>query len=1213
MFKKVKWLSGISAAIVLSLGLLGFTAVSSQSAQDNQGYEIKPWVFNNGGGIAKSADYSTRASIGQAAIGVVSGNYTNQAGHIYASSLRIRVSNPSITGINPNSALNTGPVNVTIFGGNFKPGVLVKLTKAGLTDITATNVNVVASNKLTCTLDLSGARAEVCNIVATNPDGMSAVSRSCFYVINPTASPAFWERQEIGKSPTTSKGSMLGVTVGDGDNNGNVEVYAGCKDGGVYQFRWDGTKWDRQTIGTSAVSGGYMMSVAVSDGDNNDDLEVYAASNDGYVYQFRWDGTKWGRNIVGSSTAKSSGDMLSVAVGDGDNDGRLDVYAACKDKNIYQFRFDGTNWQRGVIGSGKNEMLSVVINDGDNDGKKEIYGSHKGGYMSQFVWTGNNWQARDINVPPVSTKDMYSVTAGDGDSDGRIEVYGANADGHVYQFVWTGTNWQAKDLVASPIPKPMDMLCAAIGDGNNDGSMEVYGVNKDGQVYQFKAINRLKVALITNKDTYGVAEPMKITISVTNNTAGTTTLNLPTSQLADFQIKDSQENNVYQWSKHQAFLQVLTDITLAPYETKTLLNTSWDQKDDHGLQVQGGKYCIDSWIVSGKTHSQIHALSKEVTISSPKGWTIPISAQIKGMTGSITCGAFSDATDGYDPYYNESPIPPASVDTTYLQIFFPHSEWNMNFDKFIRDIKGYNPGQKCVIWEFEVKTNAVNTDMALHLNTLNVPEEYTKVNLLDMDGDNSWDLRTTSGTITVNSGIEGHKRFKLVAMTEDELDRLDHLFNTGWNMMATPLQAVNSAPADVLGDDVETYYVYEWIDSHYQELDKKKGSIVPGKGYWLGLLGTTTIDVEGVKLTGTFSIPIKSGWNMIGCPFNSTSTVIMVEKNGERKTFAEAVRSGWVINALYTYKTGQYQAASGIEPWQGYWFPAIVDCSLLISNSSQQDTALKSSFYAPGSEKSENAWQVNLQVQAGSCKDTINNQPVFGVAQQAAAGLDLCDKIEPPTPPQGEYVSLFFTHPEEEIFDRFDWDIRSLMDDIMNEPIIWTFNVETNVSGEVVINWDNNSLPDGYNVILIDNGNGDREAGMGMKIDMHAANKYTYCTDYPKSPILASKAINQFQIIVSKAADAIQVSPASDLTRAYVYPNPAKESVTFAKLTSPARIQILTLAGELVRTLENNDNDDFVEWDLRNEGNEKIASGVYLYLITDDKGNKKVNKIAVIR
>ncbi|MDD3627388.1 MAG: T9SS type A sorting domain-containing protein, partial [bacterium] len=84
-----------------------------------------------------------------------------------------------------------------------------------------------------------------------------------------------------------------------------------------------------------------------------------------------------------------------------------------------------------------------------------------------------------------------------------------------------------------------------------------------------------------------------------------------------------------------------------------------------------------------------------------------------------------------------------------------------------------------------------------------------------------------------------------------------------------------------------------------------------------------------------------------------------------------------------------------------------------------------------------------------------------------------------------------------------------------------------------------------------------------------------------------------------------------------VYPNPWKsgsgvEYIKFERLTENVKIQIYTISGDLI--LESDaDGESEWNWELKNDKDKKIASGLYIYTISNDKGEKKQGKIAVIR
>lgn len=84
-------------------------------------------------------------------------------------------------------------------------------------------------------------------------------------------------------------------------------------------------------------------------------------------------------------------------------------------------------------------------------------------------------------------------------------------------------------------------------------------------------------------------------------------------------------------------------------------------------------------------------------------------------------------------------------------------------------------------------------------------------------------------------------------------------------------------------------------------------------------------------------------------------------------------------------------------------------------------------------------------------------------------------------------------------------------------------------------------------------------------------------------------------------------------------PNPYVRSrgdrvIVFDNVTAAATLKIFTINGELVRTVEKTDTaSGSIFWDVCNDGGEAVASGMYIYLITDGEGNKRKGKLAVVR
>jgi hypothetical protein len=98
----------------------------------------------------------------------------------------------------------------------------------------------------------------------------------------------------------------------------------------------------------------------------------------------------------------------------------------------------------------------------------------------------------------------------------------------------------------------------------------------------------------------------------------------------------------------------------------------------------------------------------------------------------------------------------------------------------------------------------------------------------------------------------------------------------------------------------------------------------------------------------------------------------------------------------------------------------------------------------------------------------------------------------------------------------------------------------------------------------------------------------------------------------------------SDMDRITVFPNPyyavnSAETnrfarfVQFTNMPTEATIRIFNLAGHLVRTLHKNDAATFFKWDLVNEVNYPVASGMYIAYIEVPNVGTKVLKMAVIQ
>ncbi|MBK8946463.1 MAG: S8 family serine peptidase [Ignavibacteriae bacterium] len=122
--------------------------------------------------------------------------------------------------------------------------------------------------------------------------------------------------------------------------------------------------------------------------------------------------------------------------------------------------------------------------------------------------------------------------------------------------------------------------------------------------------------------------------------------------------------------------------------------------------------------------------------------------------------------------------------------------------------------------------------------------------------------------------------------------------------------------------------------------------------------------------------------------------------------------------------------------------------------------------------------------------------------------------------------------------------------------------------------------------------------------------------------IFSSKESGYFPIKENAGSQIILTSNSENLNKIFVYPNPVNlnevEEMTFANLTQFAEILIYSLDGIFVKKLVENDGNGGISWNLINENNIKISSGIYIFkVISKDFEGKniqeKLGKFAVIR
>jgi hypothetical protein len=213
----------------------------------------------------------------------------------------------------------------------------------------------------------------------------------------------------------------------------------------------------------------------IGDADQDNNQELYVANQDSSLYVVKKSTYGWSFTALPSMSGANFNQLLPI---DGNGDQAWELYGTSANNHAYEFKTAA--WQTTDLGAatGTGSLYGLAGLDADHDGIPEIYVSKENGHIFQIKRNGGS--LNDITTASFPTSQGNALAAGDGNNDGTLELYSANSDYKLYQYVYNGTAWQVGALgTVTDV-----MYSVTVGDGDNDGQREVYGASKDGYVYQ---------------------------------------------------------------------------------------------------------------------------------------------------------------------------------------------------------------------------------------------------------------------------------------------------------------------------------------------------------------------------------------------------------------------------------------------------------------------------------------------------------------------------------------------------------------------------------------------------------------------------------------------------------------------------------------------------------------------------------------------------------
>jgi hypothetical protein len=300
-----------------------------------------------------------------------------------------------------------------------------------------------------------------------------------------------------------TSGNFYGVTFGDVNKDGNLDIVAAAATNGVKVFLGDGAgNWTAVAVQPPA-NGGSDVRVGDLDNDGNPDIVAGTPGEGGTsngLHIYKGNGAGGFTEITAGSGLPTGYVWRGIALGDFNKDNNLDIAATSGyntttpsvNLGIHVYTGDGTGKFKdnstGLPGS-QDRDSSIVLADFNGDGNLDLAA---GGVVGVACYLGNGgaggamcWTSSSIGLPQPPGNRFVGVNASDFNNDGMMDIVlgaynaGSGAGLRAYRNINNATSWSS---ASNGLNTSKDYMDVSAGDFDGDGNQDILTAGSYGNL-----------------------------------------------------------------------------------------------------------------------------------------------------------------------------------------------------------------------------------------------------------------------------------------------------------------------------------------------------------------------------------------------------------------------------------------------------------------------------------------------------------------------------------------------------------------------------------------------------------------------------------------------------------------------------------------------------------------------------------------------------------